>query len=612
MADQHDPPPQTTPSDAPNKNSPPLTPPDADLNGSDHRQSRKREREVSLEPANTPKVSDADGTGAYDARDTRTPAKRNKRTLETTTEEAEEMTGKVSSRSRSRSHSVSPPIGVGVSPRQEIRIKVRQISQGVEELNWKTPKAHDKDQDVPEITTQTTLAPPAEVDEKTSEVEDVVITDVKDNDSQQSVRQEAADKDVGVQAEGVDNAPASANVALGAQVHDKGLKRRFEERGTSQGPNEGEGTPKNGPEPLKRPRDDEGEDPNPRETKRPSPPPETKKASPKPSPPSPKVAAPKLTGFMAYASVSPFAQAAKGPNIFSSGKNTPASIFASPTPSTPLSSFTSTPGETSSSPPKNLKRSGFEAFASPSSPFSSVTRPRSPVLGQTSKLVRAKSPPARSNSVNSNPFASYIGNNQGFATAHSSKRFRADSPPESTQSSLERNNSALNVLSPDGSQSSDEEEEEEKATSFGEKLRATGDQDEDSDKSEEDQRVTLTEQEVITGEEDELTIHQVRSKLFSLENNQWRERGTGMMKLNVRQSDRTGARLVMRKEAVYTLLLNVTLFHGMSCTLAPQDPRYLRFSAIENGSTTHYNLRLASAKAAQDLLTKILRNIPPA
>ena len=47
----------------------------------------------------------------------------------------------------------------------------------------------------------------------------------------------------------------------------------------------------------------------------------------------------------------------------------------------------------------------------------------------------------------------------------------------------------------------------------------------------------------------------------------------------------------MRKEAVYTLLLNATLFHGMRCTLA-QDPRYIRFSVFEASATTHYNLRV--------------------
>ena len=50
----------------------------------------------------------------------------------------------------------------------------------------------------------------------------------------------------------------------------------------------------------------------------------------------------------------------------------------------------------------------------------------------------------------------------------------------------------------------------------------------------------------------------------------------------------------MRKEAVFTLLLNVPLFKGMRCTLA-QDPRYMRFSCFENGSITHYNLRVSSS-----------------
>ena len=48
---------------------------------------------------------------------------------------------------------------------------------------------------------------------------------------------------------------------------------------------------------------------------------------------------------------------------------------------------------------------------------------------------------------------------------------------------------------------------------------------------------------------------------------------------------------VMRKEAVFTFLLNVVLFPGMQCVLA-QDPRYLRFSLIEDGVTTNYNLRV--------------------
>ena len=49
---------------------------------------------------------------------------------------------------------------------------------------------------------------------------------------------------------------------------------------------------------------------------------------------------------------------------------------------------------------------------------------------------------------------------------------------------------------------------------------------------------------VTTGEEEEDTIHQVRGKLFSLaDSTQWKERGTGTLKLNVRRSDGNGARL---------------------------------------------------------------------
>ena len=53
---------------------------------------------------------------------------------------------------------------------------------------------------------------------------------------------------------------------------------------------------------------------------------------------------------------------------------------------------------------------------------------------------------------------------------------------------------------------------------------------------------------------------------------------------------------VMRKEAVYTVLLNATLFKGMRCFPA-QDPRYIRFSVIEHNVTTHYNLRVRTHSA---------------
>jgi len=297
-----------------------------------------------------------------------------------------------------------------------------------------------------------------------------------------------------------------------------------------------------------------------------------------------------------------------------SGKAAPSPPPASSSPassalSTPVPEFSATFGQSSSSAaPTAAKRTGFEAFASSSSPFASAARMKSPALGSASKLGRAKSPPRRTTALNSNPFASYAGPSQSFALP-AQKRARAGTPDSSARSSLERTQ-PVSIFggSGKGSESGDEDDQDDEPTTFGEKLRASRDDDDDS-RWDEDSKPQLTEQDVMTGEEEEDTLHQVRGKLFSLHDSQWKERGTGLLKLNVKAEDGTGARLVMRKDAVYTLLLNVTLFPGMRCSLA-QDPRYLRFSAIENGVATTYNLKVSNAKIAADLLEEINANIP--
>ena len=72
----------------------------------------------------------------------------------------------------------------------------------------------------------------------------------------------------------------------------------------------------------------------------------------------------------------------------------------------------------------------------------------------------------------------------------------------------------------------------------------------------------------------------------------------------------------MRKEAVYTVLLNAALFKGMKCSYAPQDHRYLRFSAIDGaGAPTHYNLKVSAIFSFGFFLRQIgtdwcLRSLP--
>ena len=230
----------------------------------------------------------------------------------------------------------------------------------------------------------------------------------------------------------------------------------------------------------KRPREDDV-DPNPREPKRASPPPEkdtNKKDRPAkkkngsevhtPSAPtSPRVKSAsvfvshsssdllgllELTrtqgggGFLAYAAVSsPFA-AVKGPNIFGASSTPSGTTSSSTTTTTTITSTTisnTTPILTTApsalgSPPRTVpnspvqraasptpaKRTGFEAFASAASPLvSAAARARSP--------VRRSGSPGPGTGARSNPFAIYAtGGTQGLfgtAGAPAAKRARGDS-----------------------------------------------------------------------------------------------------------------------------------------------------------------------------------------
>jgi len=202
-----------------------------------------------------------------------------------------------------------------------------------------------------------------------------------------------------------------------------------------------------------------------------------------------------------------------------------------------------------------------------------------------------------------------VNKNTSAFSAYATSGFNGFSPAPKKVKAVEENGKKREE-SPDGSGKSDDGEtsEEKEGMSFGERLRSQ----KDDQGSGEDEKPVLTEKEVVTGEEDEDTVYQVRGKLFVLnEQNQWSERGTGLIKLNVRRTDGGSARLVMRKDAVYTVLLNTVLFKGMKCSYAPQDQRYLRFSTFgRDGAPTHYNLRLANARIAGEFLDEINTHIP--
>lgn len=597
---------------------PPSPSPSPEANDSAaHHFSRKREREVSLEPT-LPKTS-----VPGNASDVKSPAKKGRVHPDTTLEEEDAQ-----QRSRSRTPPNPHSPALSVSPPHEV--KVRQISQGVEDINWRQrrPPQNDIETEKPDV-------------EVLHDKEDEQATvQEKLNEDQDEPPPLPPVLDTTLEADETSDVPSSLPHARRASESEaaepeKGLKRKLADRGTSQGPESAPSHPSihtTSAETAKRPRDDGDNDDNPRLSKRQSPPPEQQEKPPAAT----ETSTPKLSGFMAYASAaSPFASV-KGQNVFfsaSSNKNQPTSPIRASTslpgssnltksslPQTPLASLAQqtylqqTPTSTAT------KRTGFEAFAGSASPFSPSfghSRPMSPgTANSRSAFVRSKSPVRRGTfSANSGAFSSYAsGGTQGFAVPHP-KRARAGSPSNgSSRSSLERKESIFfsapgsNENSTSGEEEEGEKEESEFApSSFGERLRSAKDAD---DSQSDREKEKLTEQEVLTGEEEEETIHQVRGKLYVLcPQNQWKERGTGQLKLNVRRTDGSGARLVMRKEAVYTVILNVTLFPGMKCFIA-QDPRYLRFSAIDGGTTVHYNLRVSNAKIAQELLEEIDANLP--
>ncbi len=219
--------------------------------------------------------------------------KKNRRVLDTTEEEEDVASGGSGSGSASGSPDTVDVDSVLTSPRREMRRKVRQISQGVEDINWQGPhdtssdKEFEEDLDLDDVVASTIVEIPNG---------NVAVHEAqgKDEESRPKTPEDSAllhlapdirnlNPDALIQSP-VRNGPIEDSGRLRAfsESNEKGLKRKFLERGTSQGPSE-----ESPSEPLKQPRDDADKDDNPREAKRLSPPP----SPPRPSSP-PKVSKP--------------------------------------------------------------------------------------------------------------------------------------------------------------------------------------------------------------------------------------------------------------------------------------------------------------------------------
>ncbi|KAK0550552.1 hypothetical protein OC846_002382 [Tilletia horrida] len=336
--------------------------------------------------------------------------------------------------------------------------------------------------------------------------------------------------------------------------------------------------------------------------------------------------------FNAFASTSnPFSNKVTGPSIFDSA-----------------SSKVSTPSKSSSEPqdeeakessdlkdvPEDKASKAPEASASKStSAFASSSAVSSSGLGASMK----KTPQLSFNAFSSasSPFSSgRFSATTGSAFGGASSKASAFSQPSSSQ---KEETGQTSWLSPANAQQDSKAGPEGSASTEASSSDAGDDPADDvrSDNiipfqrraDEDSSAVKATDR--TTGEESEKTIFSTRAKLYEMqEGGDWKERGLGTFKCNVPNEAvgglfgagrgasgpgtgkrRSAARLLMRTDGVLRVILNVTLFPGMSITHAQE--RFVRFGVYEDGKLVNLALKVSQNKVAEELYETIQSRIPP-
>jgi len=132
--------------------------------------------------------------------------------------------------------------------------------------------------------------------------------------------------------------------------------------------------------------------------------------------------------------------------------------------------------------------------------------------------------------------------------------------------------------------------------------------DKKEDKTEE-KNSQFKETDTKTGEEDEECIHSVRAKLYEDENNSWKERGIGLLKINCNKENKSKVRLVMRTEGILRVILNERIIPGMKFNVIQE--KYISFAAISDSKTIKkYLIKTGTAMGANELYQALVKAIP--
>ncbi|WBW73984.1 Ran GAP Hba1 [Schizosaccharomyces osmophilus] len=255
--------------------------------------------------------------------------------------------------------------------------------------------------------------------------------------------------------------------------------------------------------------------------------------------------------------------------------------------------------------PKFSSFSKFASFSnSSSSPFASISNSQAPEKKEEASPSKAPSFGAK--------YANLSMNDILASTKQTSKEEAADEKQQSQKQEKKSFEELLANETPSDSAATPEATED---ASAGTKAETEGLSDKNGV-----QINQLSENEMITGEEKEKTLYSIRARLYVVDGEKkiWKERGHGVLKVNVPLEGSEGAhRLVMRNDAVHRVIMNVPLFQGMSeqafqiaSASSGGFANYVKIFVIENGKSVLYAVHVKDNESASQLRDHIVAAIP--
>ncbi|PYI26393.1 hypothetical protein BP00DRAFT_419711 [Aspergillus indologenus CBS 114.80] len=259
-----------------------------------------------------------------------------------------------------------------------------------------------------------------------------------------------------------------------------------------------------------------------------------------------------------------------------------------------------------SSDPSAVKSSSAFAASSMAAFAKSEQSPFGTLGGATSSSIFKSSTPSDSSKPAATGFAAAAGAS-GFASLGSgfagfSGGFGSAAPAKSALTSF-ASPAVPSVLGSSKPSAFGQPEEEEEKEGEAEEADA-GPGEFEQDKTDE----RFFERPIETGEENEKTYFSCKAKLFQFSNKEWKERGIGTFKVNVRLTDgvedKKAARMIMRADGVLRVMLNTPIFKGMTVGDAKgQAPKskQIHLASLEEGRSVPLLLRTGSEELANEL-----------